>query len=225
MRGTLAVRRVLMNEVDLAALRRTYAAAQLREEDALDDPIAQLRVWLAQAVDAGVTEANAMCLCTASAHGHPSARMVLLRGLDERGLRFFTSYFSRKGAELGENPQAAVVFYWPLLERQARVEGSVERLSDEESDAYFASRPRGHQLGAWASEQSEAIADRALLDQRLEDFAARFQDEAVPRPHSWGGYLVRPERIEFWQGRPDRLHDRLQYARTAGGWERTRLQP
>jgi pyridoxamine 5'-phosphate oxidase len=151
--------------------------------------------------------------------------MVLLRGLDERGLVFFTSYFSRKGQEIRENPRVAAVFYWPELQRQVRVEGDVDQLPEDESDAYFASRPRGHQIGAWASEQSEAVENRDILDQRVTDYADRFEGEDVPRPHSWGGYIVRPQRVEFWQGRPNRVHDRLEFERTGGGWVMRRLQP
>lgn len=165
-----------------------------------------------------------MCVCTVF-DGRPSARVVLLRGLDDRGLVFFTSYFSRKGREISANPHVAAVFYWPELERQVRVEGEVDQLPEEESDAYFASRPRGHQIGAWASEQSEPVESREILDQRVQDYSERFEGDEVPRPHSWGGYVIRPSRIEFWQGRPNRVHDRLEFERTGGGWSMRRLQP
>jgi pyridoxamine 5'-phosphate oxidase len=151
--------------------------------------------------------------------------MVLLRRLDGAGLVFYTSYFSRKGRELDNNPRAALLFYWPQLERQVRVEGTVQRLAEDESDAYFATRPRGHQLGAWASEQSESVENRELLDQRIQDYASRFEGEEVPRPHSWGGYIVGPQRVEFWQGRPNRMHDRLEFTRSNGAWSLRRLQP
>jgi pyridoxamine 5'-phosphate oxidase len=157
--------------------------------------------------------------------GKPSARIVLLRGLDSTGLRFYTSYLSRKGRELAENPFAAATFYWPKLTRQVRVEGSVTPLSDEESDAYFDSRPRGHRLSAWASEQSEPIESHDLLQQRFTHFEERFEGDDVPRPHSWGGYLLVPSRFEFWTGRPNRMHERVQYTRTPQGWETTLLQP
>jgi pyridoxamine 5'-phosphate oxidase len=205
-------------------MRTSYERTELHEEHVCSDPIEQLQRWLDDAVHARVPEPNAMCLCT-SAHGQPSARMVLLRRLDRSGLVFYTSYFSRKGRELEENPRAAAVFYWPQLERQVRVEGTVEILADEESDAYFASRPRGHQIGAWASEQSEPVENRELLERRMHDYEQRFEGEDVPRPHSWGGYLVTPQRIEFWQGRPNRMHDRLEFARSGAGWSMRRLQP
>lgn len=213
-----------MSEIDLTHMRRAYDHTDLREDTVAADPIEQLERWLQEAHDAGVLEANAMSLSTV-ANGQPSARVVLLRGLSARGLVFFTSYFSRKGRELAENPRAAVLFYWPELSRQVRVEGDVDVLPEEESDAYFASRPRGHQIGAWASEQSEPVEGREILDQRAQDYSERFEGEDVPRPHSWGGYLIRPRRFEFWQGRPNRIHDRLEFERTGGGWEMRRLQP
>jgi pyridoxamine 5'-phosphate oxidase len=213
-----------MDEIDLEHMRRSYERTELHEELVARDPVEQLRHWLEDAVRADVSEPNAMCLCTAL-DGKPSARMVLLRRLDSSGLVFFTSYFSRKGRELQANPHAAVVFYWPQLERQVRVEGDVHQIPEEESDEYFASRPRGHQLGAWASEQSETVENRELLDQRMRDYEERFEGEAVPRPHSWGGYAIVPQRIEFWQGRPSRMHDRLEFLRGQGGWTMRRLQP
>lgn len=190
------------------------------------DPIAQLQRWRDDAAASESGESDAMCVATVDAAGRPSARMVLLRGLDERGLRFFTSYESHKGRELAENPHAAAVFYWPHVARQVRVEGVVERVSDDESDTYFAGRPRGHQLAAWASEQSEPIEARGVLEERFAHFDDRFaEDDAIPRPHSWGGYRIKPARFEFWQGRPDRLHDRFEYVREHGGWRVARLQP
>lgn len=213
-----------MHELDLAHVRKSYERTELHEEQVCADPTEQLRRWLDDAAKAEVAEPNAMCLCTAH-NGQPSARMVLLRRLDASGLVFYTSYFSRKGKELDENPRAAAVFYWPQLERQVRVEGLVDRLAEDESDEYFASRPRGHQIGAWASEQSESVENRELLDQRMRDYEERFEGEDIPRPHSWGGYLVAPQRIEFWQGRPNRMHDRLEFARQHGAWVMRRLQP
>ena len=188
------------------------------------NPFAQLQRWIADAAAAGIGEPSRMCLATVGPGGRPSARMVLLRGLDDRGLRFYTSYFSRKGRELSENPAVAAVLYWPELERQVRVEGTAAQLSDEESDEYFASRPRGHRLAAWASEQSEPIEERDILEQRFAHFADRFDDD-VPRPHSWGGYLIAPARFEFWQGRPDRMHDRFEYTLSGSSWQVRRLQP
>lgn len=189
------------------------------------DPIARLEEWIEAALRAGVAEPSAMALATVDAHGRPSARMVLLRGLDRRGLRFFTSYDSRKGHDLAQSPHAATVFYWPVLARQVRVEGRVETLGADESDEYFASRPRGHQLAAWASEQSEPIGARETLEQRFAHFDERFAGEDVPRPHSWGGYLIVPARFEFWEAQPNRMHDRFEYERAAGGWTCRRLQP
>lgn len=213
-----------MDEIDLAHMRTTYARTELREESVCADPIEQLRRWLDEAVQADVAEPNAMCVSTC-AQGQPSARMVLLRRLDAGGLVFFTSYFSRKGRELDENPRAAALFYWPQLERQVRIEGRVDRIPEEESDAYFESRPRGHRIGAWASEQSEPVENREILDQRMSDYEERFEGEDVPRPHSWGGYAIAPQRIEFWQGRPNRMHDRLEFVRDGGSWSMRRLQP
>jgi pyridoxamine 5'-phosphate oxidase len=209
---------------DLTHMRKSYSRTELHEEQVCSDPIEQLQRWLDDAAKTDIAEPNAMCLCT-SVNGRPSARMVLLRRLDAGGLVFYTSYFSRKGRELGENPHAAAVFYWPALERQVRIEGSVTQISEDESDAYFASRPRGHQIGAWASEQSEPVENRELLDQRVLDYETRFEGEDVPRPHSWGGYAIHPERIEFWQGRPNRMHDRLEFTRADGAWSMRRLQP
>lgn len=189
------------------------------------NPIEALRRWIDEAHAAGAPEANAMCLCTVDHSARPSARMVLLRGLDDRGLIFFTSYFSRKGRELARNPRAAALFFWPETHRQIEIEGSIDRLAEEESDAYFASRPRGHQLSAWASEQSEPVESRHVLEQRLEDYARRFEDGPVPRPHSWGGLILQPDRFEFWQGRSDRLHDRIELRRSESAWMQKRLQP
>jgi pyridoxamine 5'-phosphate oxidase len=212
--------------VEIERSRRTYDLDSLLEERIERDPFIQLQRWLAEAItDAGAIEANAMTLATADRNGRPSARVVLLRGLDARGLRFFTSYLSRKGEELAVNPFAAACFYWPHLERQVRVEGDVQRLSDEESDEYFASRPRGHRLAAWASEQTAPIERRELLAERYEHFDERFEGEEVPRPHSWGGYVLQPDRFEFWQGRPNRLHDRIAFIAVDGGWRAQRIQP
>ena len=203
----------------------SYERGTLDEADVGTDPIERLRVWIDEASAGGVAEPHAMCLATADERDVPSARIVLLRGLDGRGLTFYTSYFSRKGRELESNPHAAATFYWPALQRQVRVEGAVERLSDDESDTYFASRPRGSRLAAWASEQSEPLESRAILDERVAHFDARFADDEVERPHSWGGYLIVPARIEFWQGRANRLHDRLVFERAGTEWGLRRLQP
>lgn len=200
--------------------------ASLNEADVPDDPVALLGQWLDAAVQARLTEPRAMTLATATADGAPSARMVLLRGVDRRGLVFFTNYQSRKGAELDANPRAALVLYWGPLERQVRVEGEVERVTAAESDAYFHSRPRGSRLSAIASPQSEVIGGRHVLDARVAELVARYPDGDVPRPPHWGGYRVVPQSFEFWQGQPDRLHDRLRYRRRADGtWTIERLAP
>ncbi|MHB1551108.1 MAG: pyridoxamine 5'-phosphate oxidase [Vulcanimicrobiaceae bacterium] len=205
--------------------RHPSGRAALHEGAVDPDPLVQLQRWLDDAYAAALIEPTAMCVSTAGEDGQPSSRIVLARGMTSRGPVFYTSYFSRKGRELARNPRVAAAFYWPELERQIRITGIAERLSDEDSDAYFATRPRGHQLSAWASEQSEAVASRDILDQRVEDYAARFEGERVPRPHSWGGFLIVAERVEFWQGRADRMHDRLEYAREGAAWRLRRLQP
>ena len=191
----------------------------------MPDPLAQAADWLAYAAAAGAAEADAAALATAAAGGRPSVRFVLVKGIDERGVRFFTNFGSRKGRELEVNPVAALAMWWPSLQRQLRVEGPVERLSAAESDEYFASRSRGSQLGAWASRQGSVIAGREELEARVAELGARFGEE-VPRPQWWGGYLLRPEAVEFWEGRPNRLHDRTHYVREAGGgWRSERLSP
>jgi pyridoxamine 5'-phosphate oxidase len=211
--------------MNVSEVRREYGAAGLSEEDLAADPLAQLRLWLDQAREVYPEEFTSMTLATADREGRPSARVVLLKGLDERGLVFYTNYDSRKGRELAENPRAALVFYWAGLDRQVRIEGTVERTSREESESYFISRPLGSRLGAWASPQSRPIAGRGELERRLREAEERF-GEAVPLPESWGGYRVRPETVEFWQGRPSRLHDRLCYSlQPGGGWKIERLAP
>jgi pyridoxamine 5'-phosphate oxidase len=208
-----------------ARLRREYTRAGLREYDAEEDPLEQFRRWFDEALAADLHEPNAMTLATATPDGRPSARVVLLKGFDERGFVFYTSYEGRKARELETNPYCALVFYWGELERQVRVEGRVSRVADEESDAYFAKRPRGSQLGAWVSEQSRPVRDRGALEDRLRELEAEYEGREVPRPRFWGGYRVEPETVEFWQGRENRLHDRLAYRRSEGLWRRERLQP
>ncbi len=212
--------------MDLSDQRRTYARAVLDESHAASDPLDQFRRWYAEADAAELREPNAMTLATAAADGMPSARIVLLKGVDETGLLFFTDDRSRKGRDLLVNPRAAVVFHWPELERQVRITGGVERIGADASTAYFHSRPRGSQLGAWASQQGAPLADRGVLEARLAEVTARFEGSEVPLPPYWGGFRIVPREVEFWQGRPDRLHDRLLYSRSPdGAWQLARLSP
>lgn len=209
----------------IADLRQNYTLQALNEADVDPDPIRQFQRWLDQAIAAELPEPNAMTLATATRDGIPSARIVLLKGLDARGFAFYTNYESRKGQELADNPQAALVFLWTVLERQVRIEGQVEKVAAAETDAYFQSRPLASRLGAWASEQSRVIRDREVLEQRFAELKATYADETVPRPLHWGGYRVIPRQIEFWQGRTSRLHDRLRYRLEQGNWLLERLAP
>ncbi|HEU0204192.1 MAG TPA: pyridoxamine 5'-phosphate oxidase [Burkholderiaceae bacterium] len=211
----------------IAHLRSDYARGKLDESTADADPIRQFRVWFEEALAAQVREPSAMTLATADKDGRPSARIVLLKGFDADGFSFFTNYGSRKGEELAVNPHACLLFFWAELERQVKIEGNVTRASSAESDVYFAERPLASRIGAWASPQSRPIPDRAFLEARAEEYAQRFAaaDTGPPRPPHWGGYRVWPTAIEFWQGRPSRLHDRLLYLRKPTGWERCRLAP
>lgn len=207
-------------------MRRPYRAATLNDADLPREPLALFRSWLADAEAAGEPEPNAMALATVSPEGQPRVRYVLLKYVEQGGFVFFTNYGSLKGHDLAVTPRAALVFWWPQLERQVRVEGSVTRLDDAASDAYFALRPRGSQIGAWSSEQSTHIRNRAELSAAQAANEERFAGQVVPRPAGWGGYLVRPERLEFWQGREDRLHDRFEFALTdAQAWRIQRLAP
>ncbi|HEY2953043.1 MAG TPA: pyridoxamine 5'-phosphate oxidase [Verrucomicrobiae bacterium] len=213
-------------KTSLAHLRKEYTLTGLRRADLNPDPLAQFRKWLQQAVDADVPEPSAMTLATVDAEGQPSARIVLLKGLDERGFSFFTNYESRKGRELAANPRASLLFLWKELERQVGIRGLVSKLSRKESATYFKTRPRGSRLGAWASKQSQVIASRAMLEDKLRELERKFPGEDVPLPPYWGGYILAPAEIEFWQGRPNRLHDRFLYTRASDqGWKIERLSP
>lgn len=212
-------------ERSVADLRREYSRTGLHESDAHRDPIEQFRRWFDEALSANLYEPNAMTLATATRAGRPSARVVLLKDFDERGFVFYTNYEGRKGRELEENPYCALVFYWGELERQVRVEGWASRISREESDAYYRRRPRGSQLGARASAQSRPVVEREALEGRLRELEKEYEGREVSRPDFWGGYRVEPGEIELWQGRENRLHDRLVYRRSGEGWEIQRLQP
>ncbi len=210
----------------IADLRRDYALASLDITDVVADPIEQFRHWFANATDAQIAEPNAMTIATIGDDGAPDARIVLLKGVDARGFTFFTDYRSRKGQDLAARPQAALVFFWQELERQVRIRGHVEQLPSQESAAYYDSRPRGSRIGAWASEQSRVITDRSVLEAQVREVETRYPgDAAPPLPPHWGGFLVTPVQVEFWQGRQSRLHDRLRYRLQDGGWALERLSP
>jgi len=210
---------------DIEAQRCEYSRRTLVESDVSDDPIEQFAIWFRNALSSDLPDANAMTLATASADGVPSARTVLLKGFDQAGFRFYTNYISKKGQELTANPHAALCFFWPELERQVRIEGEVEKISRKESGAYFEKRPRLSQLGAWASPQSSEVESREALEQNFEEMKQHFKGQDIPLPDFWGGFLLRPISIEFWQGRPGRLHDRIVYKRKKDDWLISRLSP
>ncbi|MDO7851816.1 pyridoxamine 5'-phosphate oxidase [Hymenobacter convexus] len=216
-----------MNDSQLADLRKTYSQRTLSEADVLPDAVRQFRQWLDEALAAKLDEPTALTLSTVDAGGQPSSRVVLLKGLPEdAGFLFYTNYESRKGQELARQPLAALNFFWPGLERQVRVEGRVEKAPAEMSTEYFQSRPRSSQLGAWASPQSQVIGSREELEAREHEFAEKFgAQDPLPRPENWGGYILRPHRVEFWQGRPSRLHDRIVYELEGNAWKLARLAP
>ena len=220
------IRRSKPVSISLADLRAEYAQAGLTAAYLDRDPLRQFQRWFEQALKAGLREPNAMVLATVNAGGQPSTRIVLLKGIDERGFTFFTNYQSRKALDLTPNPRAALNFPWIDLERQVNVIGSVAKIGRQESEAYFRSRPRGNRLGAWASHQSEVIAERSVLEKRMAELEAKYTGDDIPMPDYWGGYRLNPAEIEFWQGRPNRLHDRFRYSRQPdGGWKLDRLSP
>lgn len=212
--------------LNIADIRRDYMLAALDEDTVGHDPILFFHKWFAEAEAAQITEINAMTLATADGQGFPHARIVLLKGLDSQGFVFFTNYDSAKGQEINSNPRVALAFFWKELERQVRIEGFIEKIHPDESDVYFKSRPAGSRLGAWASPQSKPIPDRNILDLNYAKYEAEFSNIDIPRPLHWGGYRVKPNHIEFWQGRTSRMHDRLLFTKNEkGSWDRSRLAP
>ena len=214
-----------MDSSSIADLRKDYTLNGLRKEDVLKNPIDQFKQWFEEALASEVLEPNGMVLSTIGKDGYPHGRVVLLKDVNSLGFSFYTNYLSHKGEELAQNPVASLTFWWPELERQVRILGKVVKVSESESDAYFCVRPRGSQIGAWVSAQSQIIANREILVEKLATLEAQFADQAVPRPAHWGGYRVLPHQIEFWQGRPSRLHDRLCYTYELNEWKLERLSP
>jgi len=206
-------------------LRHDFSKQSLSENDIDKNPILQFEKWFKEAVNAKVNEPNAMTVCTATKEGKPSARILLIRNFDENGFVFYTNYNSRKGLEIEENPYCSILFFWPELERQVRIEGVLQKQNKEESDIYFQTRPRSSKLGAWSSPQSKVIESRNVLDEAYQKNSEKFPGDNVPRPEFWGGYLLKPNSIEFWQGRPSRLHDRIVYKKQNAGWDIVRLAP
>lgn len=210
----------------IAHIRQDYTLAALDESITGNDPLAFFHRWFDEAQTAQISEVNAMTLATVSAEGKPHARIVLLKGVEHNGFIFFTNYDSNKGRQIASHDNAALLFFWKELERQVRVEGKIRKISAEESDQYFHSRPAGSRIGAWSSPQSQVISDRSVLDKNYQDYEAKFADTTIPRPPHWGGYIVEPMQIEFWQGRSSRMHDRILFTRSDNGtWEKARLAP
>jgi pyridoxamine 5'-phosphate oxidase len=209
----------------IANLRREWSSRKLDESNVNSNPIGQFSEWMQEAIDGDLLDVNAMALATADKNGAPSARIVLLKSIDKKGLVFFTNYESNKGKDLVENPKASVVFFWKELERQVRVTGTVEKISKKESEEYFKSRPYESQISAWASNQSSEVKNRKALEEKFEEFKKKYPVKKVPLPDFWGGYRINPDRFEFWQGRPNRLHDRIVYIKERGKWKIVRLAP
>ncbi|MDQ6755664.1 MAG: pyridoxamine 5'-phosphate oxidase [Bacteroidota bacterium] len=214
-----------MLNINIADIRKDYKLKSLLEKDVDADPLKQFRQWWNEAIESKVEEVNAMTLATSNKNGMPSARIVLLKGFNEKGFIFFTNYESRKGKELKENPHACLVFFWKELERQIRIEGAVKKLGDKESDEYFIIRPEQSRISAWSSPQSQVISGREVLENNFTKYLQQFSEGTILRPPNWGGYIVSPQQIEFWQGRPNRLHDRLRYCLKNNSWKIERLAP
>ncbi|MEO6455975.1 MAG: pyridoxamine 5'-phosphate oxidase [Ginsengibacter sp.] len=210
---------------NITELRKDYLLQTLSESEVSSNPIVQFEKWWLEAIKSEIEEINAMTLATCNSKGQPSARVVLLKDFSEEGFIFFTNYNSRKGKDLSQNPFAALVFFWKELERQVRIEGSVKKISESDSDEYFLTRPQASRLGAWSSPQSSFITDREILEKNVEYYLQFFNNGDIPRPGYWGGYIIKPSLIEFWQGRPGRLHDRIQYIASDPGWQINRLAP
>lgn len=215
-----------MNQEQLENLRNEYKATSLSETESKADPIKQFDAWFNEAIEAKELEPNAMTLATATYDGRPSARIVLLKGVNESGFMFYTNYLSRKGKEITKNPLGALTFFWAGMERQVRIEGTIEKLSKEQSDRYFQSRPKNSQIGALASPQSQEIASREILEKKMNELETEYEGKDIPKPSFWGGYILKPRLIEFWQGRPSRLHDRILYKKIDNkNWKKVRLAP